>query len=810
MKISLNELKKYVDIKIETPELIKLIGSRLVEIEEVIDLSEKYKNIKIIKVAECEKISGTHLSLCQIDAGEEDLIQVVCGAPNVHRGMLAVWLAPGVIVPSTFGNENFKLGAKKLRGFDSNGMLAAADELDFWPDHEGILEINPKDAKPGDDFAKVFGLDDLILDIENKSLTHRPDCFGLIGFAREVAGILGQKFVEPDFLFHEEVFPKGFLVEKDGQISSKNSQISIKIEDKEICPRYSCAVLDAESLPEPTKYLKKSDIFLLKAGMRPVSPIVDLTNVLMLETGQPLHAFDYDKFIAVGKTKSPSVVVRLAKDGEELKLLDGKTIKCVPTDILITSNNLPVALAGAMGGENTEIDASTKKIILESATFSLYNLRKTQMTHGIFSEAITRFTKGQPAGGTFNVLAEMIKRLGATPLDFADNWATGPQANVVKITTKEINSILGSKYSTLEIKTTLENVSFTVKVKDDELTIFAPTHRTDIHIKEDIAEEVGRLLGYDNLPITFPTRDFVGAEIDPMLKLKTTLRGILSDQLNFNELLTYSFVSRDLMEKVNEDIDDAYEIVNSISPELQFFRQSIVPSLLDKIRDNLKSGYSDFSFYEINQITKKSLGFDKDKTPITETHLGLTVFGDFYAAKSALLFVLKELGLSAKLKPLASHAYFEPLHSACLVLDGEEVAIFGEIKRGILKKFKLEDEISAVEFNLEKIVSLKNAKKSIPAFSKFPFVSRDLTLKVSEKVAFEKVENLIRSALEEKSLLFTLTPASIYKPENSSLKNLSFHISFSDQKKTLNSEEISAIINAITNKLSAELGAEVV
>lgn len=803
MKISLNALKKYVDIKVPTEELLKLIGSRLVEIEGTEDLSEKYEGIKIVKVVECEKIPETHLSLCQIFDGEKN-VQVVCGAPNVHTGMLAVWIMPGSIVPETFGNENFRLSVRKLRGFESNGMLAAADELGFeGADHSGIAEINPKDAAPGDNFADVFDLNDIILDIENKSLTHRPDCFGLIGFAREVAGILGEKFVEPDYLLENVVKNTTF-----------SSDVSATIENPSICPRYSCAVLDIDTnFLEAEKFFSHSDVFLYKAGMRPVSKIVDLTNVLMLETGQPLHAFDYDKFVAVGGKSEPEIIVRLAQKGEKLQLLDEKTIDLNETDILITSNNVPVALAGAMGGKNTEIDASTKKIILESATFSLYNLRKTQMAHGIFSEAITRFTKGQPATQTLGVLSCAIKRLGKDPLSVTDCYPFPVEKNVVKITTQEINSILGTKYTTDQIKKTLENVSFSVETNEATLSISAPLWRTDIHIKEDIIEEVGRLLGYDNIPLSLPTRFFLEAEVDPIFALKTTLRNILSDKLRANEVLTYSFVSKDLQTKVLEKPEDSYEIVNSISPELQCFRQTIVPSLLDKIRDNERAGFSGFSLYEINQISKKSLGLTAENTPKLETHLALVTLGDYYAAKHLFEQLFCSLGLS----DLKFEAYsdkdslYEPLHSARVTKDDQLVAVLGEVRSSVLKKFKLEAPISAFEFNLSTLLNLPKSTKKSLNLSKFPSVARDLTVKVKTSTEFSPVKAAIVSVLEGENLVFDVKETSIYRktPADTS-KNLSFHLSFSNPRKTLDSTEISAIIEKVVNKLSDDFGAEIV
>ncbi len=848
MLISLNKIKQYVKIpdSVTNEELLELISSRLVEIEEVTDWAPRYKNIYIAKVVSCEPIPETHLSLCQIDAGEHNseyntldngLIQVVCGAPNVHAGMLAVWIAPGVIVPSTYGNENFKLSVRKLRGYESNGMLAGADELGFDNEHKSIAEIDPKTAKPGDSLAEVFDLNDLIIDVENKSLTHRPDCFGLIGFAREVAGILGEKFIEPEVfadLGHEILATKSDL------------KLSVKIADAELCLRYSAAVFDLSD-NTPSKYLTKDAVFLAKSGMRAIDPMVDLTNIVMLETGQPLHAFDYDKFIAVGGSKTPEVVVRAAKDGEELQLLDGKVIQCNPEDILITSNQVPVALAGAMGGKNTEVDASTKRIVLESATFSLYHLRKTQMAHGIFSEAITRFTKGQPAPMTLVVLDETIRRLGVEPLVMVDEYPGKVSEVVVKITTDEINQLLGSSYDVDTITRTLENVGFKVgksvcessnlsfegsktrasaperpeKDKGElclpscQLEIVAPAWRTDIHIKEDIIEEVGRLLGYDNLPISLPEKPFIESEVDSTVRLKTELREILSARLCMHEVLTYSFISRSLLEKVGLDVENSYKITNSISPELQCFRQQITPSLLDKVRENLKSGYRDFTLYEMNQVSQKSSGLTAEKTPVTNTHLGIVCLGDFYQLKAQVLALFRELKMPVEYTNLSAESakhdtYLEPKRSAELLVDGVKIGAFGEVKSSVLRKFKLESVVSAAEFNLEKIVDIPRVQKKDLKFSKFPYVERDLTLKVAASIEFGRVAKALDGCLSGQDLYYTVSPVSIYQAtEDAETKNLSFHLKFSDPTKTLNSAEISAIMENITIAV-ASVGAVVV
>ena len=685
MKVSLNWLKKYVDIKIPNDELIKLIGARLVEVEGVIDETHKYDKIFVVRVESCEKIPETHLSLCQINVGEPELVQVVCGAPNVHAGMLAAWIAPGAIVPASVHEDApFVIGTRKmLNKYESNGMLAGADELDFGDDHSGIVEINPEMAKPGDLLADVFDLNDLILDIENKSLTHRPDCFGIIGFAREIAGILGQEFKDPEFLFHEDVFPEGFFeYTKDG-IKSKGADINVKIADKDICPRYSAAVLKVTEATEKEKYLSMMQVLIAKSGMMSVSRIVDVTNYLMLLTGQPLHAFDCDKFLKVGKTEVPEIGVRLAKKGEKLVLLDDAEVELIESDIVITSGDTPVALAGAMGGKNTMIDEETKNVLLESASFSLYNLRKTQMAHGIFSEAITRFTKGVPAGETFNVLAEAVKEIGGKPLAVRDCYPEAQVASVVKITTKEINDLLGTNYGDDLIVRTLSNVGF--KVSSGEiLEIQTPTWRTDIHIKEDIIEEIGRLLGYDNITPTLPLH--ATAEKNPMLKLKKQIRNIMS-RFGANELLTYSFVSERLLDKVGQKPLRSYKIINSISPELQYIRQSIVPSLLEKTYVNQKLPVERFAIFEMNKVYNKTWGVD-DGVPAEKMSLGFVVAERknnetaFYKAKLYVAKLLEELNIVAEFVPQKCNddawQPFEPKRSADIMVNGEVIGVVGE------------------------------------------------------------------------------------------------------------------------------------
>ena len=762
MRISLNWLKKYVSVPVSDEELTRLIGARLVEVEGVIDETAKYKNIYVVRVVSAEKIPETHLTLCQIDCGSSDLVQVVCGAPNVREGMLAVWIKPGAIVPASVHEDApFVIGARKMRGYESNGMLAGADELDFGDDHSGIVEIDPEVARPGQLLADVFELNDKILEIENKSLTHRPDCFGLIGFAREVAGILGEKF---NYNIKSEKY----------NVTNKN--LKVEILDHNICERYSAIVMEKHGELRK-KYLTWQDTILSKSGMKPISPIVDATNYLMLLTGQPLHAFDYDKFVAVGGNGQPVIKVRLAKDDEKLVLLDGKEVVLNENDIVICSGDTPVALAGAMGGESTMIDENTRNIILESATFSLYNLRKTQMAHGIFSEAITRFTKGQPPYQTLAVAEECAGVLseGFKVADVTDEYPEPKKQNAVKITTGEINGLLGTEYNESLITKTLENVGFEIKRKRGELEILAPEWRTDIHIKEDIIEEVGRLLGYDNIKPTLPRHQT--AERNKMFALKTEIRETMKS-FGANEVLTYSFVSEKLLDKAGLDVKNSYKIVNSISPELQIVRQTIVPSLLEKAYVNQKIPFDKFALYEMNKVYRKDLGMNEEKVPVEKMQIGFVVAERkgvgvaYYKAKYYAEKLLETFNIAAEFLPIKEKTPmslpFEEKRAAEIWVSGKKLGVVGEFKNSVRRNFKLADYLAGFEMDMDLILELRATRKINADFEAREKLDETVTTKENYAKTLAKICAKYPGA--------KVMPVGIYQPEGVETKNITFHI----------------------------------
>ncbi|MEP7204723.1 MAG: phenylalanine--tRNA ligase subunit beta [Candidatus Saccharibacteria bacterium] len=828
MIISVNWLKKFTEINLPIDELTTLIGARLVEIEEVIDLGAKYKDVIVVRIAECAPIEGTdHLNVTKIDDGgvtknvERDgngLVQVVCGAPNVRAGMLAAWLPVGSTVPSTFSDEvPFVLGARNLRGVISNGMLASATELDLFDDHTGILEID-KELEAGTNFSSAYELDDYLLDIENKSLTHRPDTFGVIGFAREVAAIQGTPFTTPEWLAN--VHPS-FGV-KDGDIQLP----TVAIDDPELSARYQVVVLSGADNTRQSPLLIKT--YLARVGVRPISAVVDVTNYLMMLTGQPLHAFDYDKLVAVSGG-SADIHVRVGRQGETLELLDGRMITLDQEDIVISAGETAVGLAGAMGGANTVIDADTKNIIVESATFNLYKLRATQMRHGIFSEAITRFTKGQPAELTAPVLANAIRLLGEWSgakrvSDVCSATGMTTEVQSIDMTTERVNRILGTSLDADSIAETLRGVEFAVKLDDSKLVIESPYWRGDIHIFEDVVEEIGRLRGFDSIVPTLPGRTFSAVTPTGFDDFRSRVRQALV-RSGASEVLTYSFVHGDILQKAGQKLENSYRITNSISPDLQYYRQTLTPSLLGLIHPNAKQGYENFAVFELNKSHRKDLGLTDEGVPVETDNIALTLTSKkaqtgamYYRAKKILDYMASSLGLNFTYVALAGdqasplYAPFEYRRSAVVMDDsGKPIGIVGEYKKTISKAFKLSADTAGFEIkSVELFEAMQNLGSSYTPLSRYPSSERDICFQVANDVSYGQVMTAVMAVLGDVELETNVSPVDIYQPEAGATKNITIRIRLTSHVKTLTSADVNIVIEGTSRNVIDSLGAVVI
>lgn len=831
MIISTNWLKEYTNIGRPLDELATLIGARLVEIEEVVDYGAKYKDVIVARVVECVKHEDSdHLNITKLDDGgvrqsverdENGYVQVVCGAPNVRAGLLIAWLPPESIVPDTANTADpFVLGSRKLRGVMSNGMIASARELALFDEHDGILEIDG-DVKPGTLFADAYDLSDYLLDIENKSLTHRPDTFGIVGFAREMAAIQGASFTTPDWLKNDAVV---FGEKQAGDIPTP----TVTIDDPALSDRYQGVVL--ANVNGSAKSPLSLQTFLARVGVRPISAVVDTTNYLMLASGQPLHAFDYDKLAAVNNGKI-DIHVRAGRPSETLELLDGRTIVLDSSDIVIANGETPVALAGAMGGAATEIDDSTKTIFLESATFNLYNLRSTQMRHGIFSEAITRFTKGQPAELTAPVLAEAVKLMGEyvsarRVSDVSEAYPGRHDPVVLTLTIDKINAVLGTQLETEQVAHVLRNVEFDVETNERELTFRVPYWRGDIHIDEDIVEEVGRLNGFDSITPSLPARDFTAVRPGSFDRLRATARQTLV-RAGANEVVTYSFVHGDVLTRAGQNVSDSYRITNSISPELQYYRQTLTPSLLGAVHGNIKQGYDSFALFELNKVHPKQHGMTDENVPAEVDMLALTLASQkqqqgaaYYQAKKTLDFLGQALGLDLSYAPLDEDpnypvtAPFEYLRSA-MVIDRRtdtHLGIIGEYKKSVVRGFKLPEYSAGFEVGtLALFEATQKLTSSYRPISRFPSAERDICFQVETSVLYQQIVDSTEAVLRQTDLEFTISSVDIYQAAtNNIVKNVTIRIKITALDRTLTGEEVTSVMGNVIAGVTATTNAVVI
>lgn len=825
MKISVNWMQRYSgDVKIlpegGIDELVTKIGAQLGAVEEVVNLGERYQGIVVAKVISCDKHpNADKLHVCKIDDGgvvkdverdENGHVQVVCGAPNVRQGLTVAWIPPGATVPSTIGEEPFVLEARDLRGAKSNGMLASPHELAISEDHNGILEID-EDAKPGENFAKVYGLDDYIIDIENKMFTHRPDLFGQLGVAREVAGIQNQAFKSPEWYLKAE---KVVRREKTNEL-----QLEVKNQVPDLVPRFMAVALsDIEVKPSPI-WLQS---YLSRVGIRPINNVVDITNYMMMETAQPLHAYDADKL------QAKSMETRMSKKGEKLRLLGGKEIEFEDeSTIVITSGDIAVGIGGVMGGADTEVDANTKNIVLECANFDMYSIRRTAMKYGLFTDAVTRFNKGQSRLQNDKILAKAVEMLrefagGKVASEVKDQKADAAEPNFIRLEPAFINARLGLELDINDMANLLRNVELEVNT-DQALTVKPAFWRTDIEIAEDIVEEIGRLYGYDHLPVVLPRKSIIPPKRDELLDLKTEIRNILS-AAGANEVLTYSFVHGNLLDKVGQDRSHAFKLSNALSPNLQCFRLSITPSLLEKIRPNIKAGFGQFALFEIGKTHNKQ-HIDDEDLPKEVEKTAMVVISDskeqlapYYTARKYLGYLAERFDLTLSYEPLTEEPDYQTAKPfdhkrSAHVIDtktGLVVGIIGEYKLSILRSLKLPGSCAGFELSTAKILAIKESGKSYEPLSRFPKVEQDISLKVSAEVPYGEVFSLLKNELAtQENVKYELIPLDIYQGESDSAhKKLTFRLTIASYEKTMVANEVNTLLDELAGKAHQKFGAE--
>jgi len=825
MKISLNWVKQFTDVELSVDELVKKIGAQLGAVEEVIDLGAKYQDIIIAEIAEKrDHPNADKLAVYQANVGREELVQVVCGDKDLQVGNKVAWIQPGAVVPSTYGKEPFTMESRPLRGEISNGMFGSSAELLFSDNHGRVLVLDTS-AEPGTPFADAYQLNDYIIDVENKMFTHRPDCFGTLGVAREIAGIQNRAFKSPDW------YLKSLDRIKPGKTKLP---LEVKNEAGDLVPRFMAIAMADVKIGDSPLIIQS---YLSRVGLKPINNIVDVTNYLMMLTGQPLHAYDYDK-VKERSGDVPVLIARKAAKDEKIKLLNGKELAFEDPVILIATDKEPVGVGGIMGGADTEVDENTKNIILECANFDMYSIRKTAMKYGLFTDAVTRFNKGQSPLQNDIVLEEAVATVqyvsgGHVASDVYDLQDQEPSIKnlEVKVTSDFINARLGLKLPAEDMAHLLKNVEFTANIHGDELSVTPPFWRTDIEIPEDIVEEVGRLYGFDHLPLVLPKRSIKPAKRDELLELKSRIRDVLS-RAGANEVLTYSFVHGNLLEKVGQDKDMAFEISNALSPDLQYYRLSLTPSLLEKVRGNIKAGYGEFAMFEIGKVHGKGL-LDEENVPRELNRIALVFAASpkaeksytgaaYFQAKAYLQKILDtfvEPGVLV-VKPLEEADFgghtliqhmttpFNPKRAAVLVKGDLIVGVVGEYRSDVARSLKLPALAAGFEI-FHSFLMGGAAADSYTAISKFPKVEQDISLRVSESQAYQPVFGELLAGLQElsgESLQTTLTPLDIYQKDND--KHFTFRLSAAHHGKTLKATEINSLLDKLADRAKQKFNAE--
>ena len=854
MKVSLNLIKQLINFELPpVDELVARVNQQLGGVEAVIDLNAKYGGARIVRVVECAKHpDADRLSVTKIDDGravadvprdENGLVQVVCGAPNVHADMWAIWLPPKSTVPASFDDdEPFVLGARPLRGVLSQGMLAAADELDIGTDHEGIIEIRERDVpagvelRAGASFAKTFGLDDYVLDIENKMFTHRPDCFGQLGVAREIAGIFHQQFTSPEWYKSEQKFAE-----------AEGLELTVTNDASELVPRFTAVAIRNVTVQPSPLWLQCQ---LVAMGGKPINNIVDATNYIMLMTAQPTHAYDYDKL------RGSKLEARLARNGEKVSLLNGKEYELTTDDIVIADGEGVIGLAGIMGGADTEVSSDTKNIILECANFDMYALRRTAMRHGIFTDALTRFNKGQSPLQNAAVLKQLMGMVGGVQASEVfdkrndrlmamqrDSRVTfgsagketisifdwGAVTGVLVLESTFVNERLGTEFSPQEICRILKNVEIKAHEEPEPNTpyqfeVIAPFWRTDLELPEDIVEEVGRLYGFDKLPRQLPMRSIKPAPRNPRRQLKQAIRQSLS-RAGANEVLTYSFVHERVLKNAEQDPSRAYRLSNALSPDLQYYRTSVLPSLLDKVHANIKAGHDEFMLFEIGKIHDKELPLTDENLPSEQTFVDGVYASKkpragapFYKARKLVDRLLADLKVDADFVKIVESdadipAPFDGQRSAWIVAkNGDKLGIVGELSQTARRNFKLPDYTASFSLDIEKlqVCLTKNREHNYRPLSRFPSISQDISLRSSVEISHDELLRAVRQCLDgSENLHCQIQTLGVYQPkDDATIKTATFRLTFTSYQQTLTDAEVKPIMDNIATAALTKLDAE--
>ncbi|MFA6307148.1 MAG: phenylalanine--tRNA ligase subunit beta [Patescibacteria group bacterium] len=823
MYLSLNWLKNFVDIpKSVSPEKLgELLSLHTVEVEKVERLADKYKNVVVGKILEVKPHpNADRLRLVLVDIGQEKL-EIVCGADNIKPGQLVPVALIGAVLPS-----GLEIKPVEIRGVKSCGMLCAEDELGLGEDHAGIMILDKsplppfaKGGKIGQNFSDYLGLSDVVFEVDNKSITHRADLWSHYGLARDISAFLNVKF---------KIYKSKVDILKAKKITFK---FKVKIEDFKLCPRYMAVGLEGIKVAPSPKWMQDR---LSACGMRPINNIVDITNYVMLELGQPLHAFD--------KNFINEIIVRRAKAGEIIETLDGQKRELDKDMLVITDGRKPVAVAGVMGGVDSEINNQTSAVIVESANFNYDSVRKTAQKLSLRTEASMRFEKGLDPNLcelALNRAAELIIEIcpGAKIASaLIDENKYKLRQGPLELDLIWLNRFIGHEFTSKQVKQILEKLGFSLKARGEKFSVIIPSWRAvhDVSSPEDLAEEVARIYGYNNLKAKLPKIDLALPLVNAPKALERKIKNILSIGAGLCEVYNYSFVGAGELNKLKIDASSAIKLANPLSEDLALLRPSLIAGLLENIKTN--QAKEDFiSIYEIGSVFLNAPGeINKDnesgeKLLKQEKYLSLALAcpsglpagrqgrqagGEaadlFSQLKGIIEYLLSSLNLSAEFEIDGSPATWADKSAAAgIYADKKLIGRLAIAEKNLARAFGLKKTAIIAEINFKELFKLVENKpvKQFREPSKHPEALRDLAFVVNEKILYNNIKIEIEkfSDLIKRVELFDVYQGENLGPEK---KSLAFHIIYQTER-TLTSEEVDETQGKLVKHLEKELGAKI-
>ena len=785
MKLSTKFLKDYVDIDVD----VKKLAEDMTNVGNEYDSAEKLinaTNLVIGEVLECEAHPDSdHLHICKVNVGEQ-ILQIICGAPNVRKGLKVIVALPGANLP---GGITIKAG--KIRGEESNGMLCSMAELGLESkflkpeDKDGIHEL-PQEAPVGEDPIKYLQMDDEVIDFELTA--NRGDLLSILGMAYEVAAIYDKKVKDIDLTYTQ---------------NSENISDEFKIKvETENCQMLLAKKVKNVTITESPEFIKNR---LIASGIRPINNVVDISNYVMLETGQPLHFYD-------AETLSGKLEVRMATKGEKLITLDGIERTLTEENIVISDGKKAIGLAGVMGGLETEVTDNTKNIIIESAIFNPVKIRMTSKEI-LRSEASNRFEKGLDPNRTYMAIERscnlLQKYAGAEIVGGLEKYDTTELANKkIEITYKNINSLLGSNISNKDILNVFRRLGFTYEEKGEAVIAEVPRRRMDINIKEDLIEEVGRIYGVNNIEGKLPMSPTKLGSYD---KVKRQIRNKLID-LGLNETLSYVLVNEKEAKDFTNDNTEIVKLLAPMSEDRNALRHSILPSLL-KIYEYNKAHYNkDVSIFEIGKTFYKKGEKYGEENGIAGLMTGNYYLGiekkqvDFYIIKGIVEELLDYLGYGGRYSFIVKEEMPKELHpgqSALISVNNDVIGIIGKVHPQ-----KIKENIYVFEINLEKLLAKKVGKMKYKELSKYPSVKKDLAVIINKNVTAQEIATLIKKSAG--SLLLNTEVFDVYtgKGIEENKKSIAYSLEFGTNDRTLTDEEINNILDKIIANLEKN-GAEI-